>query len=204
MISLLKVLSSFLTQKEADTGQTISVLLPTRINPSRFNMYWVWDLCWNRKKLLHLIEKDPRNRDVMFPYLNGEDLNSRPDQSPSRWVINFHNWPLEQAEMYPDCIKIVREKVKPERDKNNRISRDVNSLVVCLTRRATGLYATIAEMKRVLAIALTSRTLAFTFVPTNIVFSHAVVVIAFDTMSYFAVLQSSCSCGMGFYIMALR
>ena len=36
-----------------------------------------------------LIDKDPRNRDVLFPYLNGEDLNSRPDQSASRWVINF-------------------------------------------------------------------------------------------------------------------
>ena len=31
-----------------------------------------------------LIEKDARNKDVLFPYLNGEDLNSRPDQSPSR------------------------------------------------------------------------------------------------------------------------
>ena len=41
-----------------------------------------------------LIEKDPRNKDVLFPYLNGEDLNSRPDQSPSRWVINFFDWPL--------------------------------------------------------------------------------------------------------------
>ncbi len=53
------------------------------------------------------------------PYLNGEDLNSRPDQSPSRWVINFHDWPLERAETYPDCMKIVREKVKPERDIDN-------------------------------------------------------------------------------------
>jgi len=26
-----------------------------------------------------LIEKDPKNREVLFPYLNGEDLNSRPD-----------------------------------------------------------------------------------------------------------------------------
>jgi hypothetical protein len=41
-----------------------------------------------------LIAKDPRNKDVLYPYLNGEDLNSRPDQSPSRWVINFHDWPL--------------------------------------------------------------------------------------------------------------
>jgi hypothetical protein len=40
-----------------------------------------------------LIEKDPKNKDVLFPYLNGSDLNSRPDQSPSRWVINFFDWP---------------------------------------------------------------------------------------------------------------
>lgn len=44
-----------------------------------------------------LIEKDPRNKDVLYPYLNGEDLNSRPDQSPSRWVINFHDWPLDRS-----------------------------------------------------------------------------------------------------------
>lgn len=44
-----------------------------------------------------LTEKDPRNRDVLFPYLNGEDLNSRPDQSPSRWVINFFDWPLRRG-----------------------------------------------------------------------------------------------------------
>jgi hypothetical protein len=49
-----------------------------------------------------LIDKNPRNRDVLFPYLNGEDLNSRPDQSPSRWVINFFDWPIERAMEYPD------------------------------------------------------------------------------------------------------
>ena len=36
------------------------------------------------------------NKDVIFPYLNGEDLNSRPDQSPRRWVINFFDWPLDR------------------------------------------------------------------------------------------------------------
>ena len=45
-----------------------------------------------------LIEKEVRNKDVLFPYLNGEDLNSRPDQSPSRWVINFFDWPIEKAQ----------------------------------------------------------------------------------------------------------
>jgi type I restriction-modification system DNA methylase subunit len=44
-----------------------------------------------------LISKDSRNKDVLFPYLNGEDLNSRPDQSASRWVINFFDWPLDRT-----------------------------------------------------------------------------------------------------------
>lgn len=44
-----------------------------------------------------LITRNPKNTDCLFPYLNGEDLNSRPDQSPSRWVINFHNWPLNRT-----------------------------------------------------------------------------------------------------------
>ena len=56
---------------------------------------------------------------MLYPYLNGEDLNSRPDQSPSRWIINFHDWPLEHAELYPDCMNIVKEKVKPERERKN-------------------------------------------------------------------------------------
>src|SRR5450759_4388523 len=29
---------------------------------------------------------DPRNADVLFPYLTGDDLNSRPDLSASRWA----------------------------------------------------------------------------------------------------------------------
>jgi uncharacterized protein (DUF433 family) len=41
----------------------------------------------------NLIAKDARNKEVLFPYLNGEDLNNSPTQNPSRWVINFFNWP---------------------------------------------------------------------------------------------------------------
>jgi Helicase conserved C-terminal domain len=74
----------------------------------------------------NLIDKDPKNKDVLYTYLNGEDLNTRPDQSPSRWVINFFDWPLDRdsapksydgpvAADYPDCLAIVVEKVKPER-----------------------------------------------------------------------------------------
>jgi hypothetical protein len=48
-----------------------------------------------------------RSRAIAMCYsltLGGEDLNSRWDQSPSRWVINFHDWPLERASRVPGLL----------------------------------------------------------------------------------------------------
>lgn len=142
-----------------------------------------------------LIEKDPHNRDVLFPYLNGEDLNSRPDQSPSRWVINFHDWPLEQAETYPDCMKIVREKVKPERDllglKADPSAKGRARLWWHYGRNAPFLYATIAGMKRVLVAAIITAHLAPIFRPTNEVYSHKCCIFPLDDWVSYAIVQSN-------------
>src|SRR5262249_43416852 len=43
-----------------------------------------------------LISKRAKNADCLYPYLNGDDLNTSPNQSASRWVINFHDWPLNR------------------------------------------------------------------------------------------------------------
>lgn len=43
-----------------------------------------------------LIARDKKNAEALFPYLNGEDLNSHPQQKASRWVINFWDWPLSR------------------------------------------------------------------------------------------------------------
>lgn len=48
----------------------------------------------NAEKAQALIKKNDKNKEVLFPFLNGSDLNTNPDQSPSRWVINFSNWPM--------------------------------------------------------------------------------------------------------------
>ncbi len=57
-----------------------------------------------------LIAKDERNRQVLFPYLTGDDLSSSYDQSPSRWVINFFDYPLERIDnkewsLLRSCLK---------------------------------------------------------------------------------------------------
>jgi len=44
-----------------------------------------------------LIQGDSKNTEVLFPYINGEDLNSHCEQQASRWVINFWDWPLNRS-----------------------------------------------------------------------------------------------------------
>ncbi|MGW2286098.1 type IIL restriction-modification enzyme MmeI [Streptomyces phaeochromogenes] len=118
----------------------------------------------------NLIQRDPRNKDVLFPYLNGEDLNSRPDCSASRWVINFHDWSEERARSYPEVFATVERDVKPERLKNNRKVRRERWWQYA--ERAPKLYQAIGELDRVLVVALVSRTVMPVTVPTGQVFSH--------------------------------
>jgi hypothetical protein len=63
-----------------------------------------------------LLASDPRYTDVVRPYLVGDDIASRPDQQPSRWIINFGKRSLQDAGEYPLALEIVRARVKPERD----------------------------------------------------------------------------------------
>jgi hypothetical protein len=37
------------------------------------------------------IEADECNAEVLLPYLNGDDVNSGPDNSASRWVIDLND-----------------------------------------------------------------------------------------------------------------
>ena len=110
-----------------------------------------------------LIDRNPSNKDVLFPYLNGEDLNSRSDQSPSRWVINFFDWPLDRESVpegydgpvaadYPDCLAIIEKTVKPERLANN--DRGAREFWWRFLRPRPELYRTIAGMEKVLVLSL--------------------------------------------------
>lgn len=67
-----------------------------------------------------LAREDADYSQVVRPYLTGGDLADDPEQHPSRWIIDFGLSSLEQAKKYPEALAIVRERVKPERDDNNR------------------------------------------------------------------------------------
>ncbi|MEU0078795.1 type IIL restriction-modification enzyme MmeI [Micromonospora tulbaghiae] len=136
-----------------------------------------------------LIVADERYRDVLFPFLNGKDLNSRPDGSASRWVINFHDWSHERAGRYPDCYRQVLEKVKPDRERNNRAVRRERWWQY--GERAPGLYKALAGLDRAIAITRVSSTGMPVLLPTGQVFSDSLAVFATDDPAVLAVLSSA-------------
>ncbi len=143
-----------------------------------------------------LINIDPKNKDVIFPYLNGDDLNSRTDQSPSRWVINFHDWDFEKAIKYKEPFEIVERLVKPERTRKTPngefvLRKPLPQKWWIYADKRPKLYRTIEPMVRVLVINNHSKLPLFSFTEKQYVYSHALTVIALDNFWTLCILNSS-------------
>jgi hypothetical protein len=180
-----------------------------------------------------LIARNPRNAEVLMPYLIGKDLNTRPDLSPSRWVINFRDWPLKREALtlpggakaswvladekqrkawlrtgivppdyadpvaadFPDCLRIVEEKVKPERTLRNPDGTFVQREPMptkwwIYAEKRPALYSSIRELDRVLVIAQTSKTQSPVIV-SKCVYDQKLVVFATDDVAMCGLLASS-------------
>lgn len=153
-----------------------------------------------------MLDEDPKNSEVIFPYLNGSDLNSAPEQRPSRYVINFWDWPEERAKAYRQPYARIVELVKPLREKLNRAK--YRDRWWHYSEAVPNLYHKIGYGKnfdkhpaewdpetkpfeRVLVVTRVSKTLAFSFVAADIVFSDATVVFYLKRYRDFALLQSN-------------
>ncbi len=135
-----------------------------------------------------LIEKETRNGDVIFPYLNGDDLNSRFDQSPSRWVINFGEMSLEEAYNYPDCLEILEKLVKPYRETVKRAHTREKWWLHEHTRKE--LYRAIGGQDRILVHPLTSKYNNLSFYRPGIIFSHMTIILSIQTWWEYSLIQS--------------
>jgi hypothetical protein len=135
-----------------------------------------------------LLDHDPRNADVLQPYVIGKDLNQRPDCSASRWIINFRGWSLGRAEEFPDCIDIVYRLVKPFRDRNNRAN--YRDFWWRYGERRPGLSEALQGLDHVLAMARVSDVILPVRVPNDSVFSEQAVVFALGDFASLALLSS--------------
>jgi hypothetical protein len=67
-----------------------------------------------------LARTDTPYRHVVRPYMIGEDITDSPVQKPRRWIIDFGVMKLEEAMHYPAAMEIVRERVKPVRERTQK------------------------------------------------------------------------------------
>jgi len=160
-----------------------------------------------------MLDADPRNADVIFPYLNGEDLNSDPEQRPSRWVINFWDWPEELARLYEQPWKWIEERVKPERQRRNQrgefvLRKPLPERWWQFGEKRPGLYHAIGRghsfeqhpkdwrsgtkpIPDALVTSFVGKYFSPSVVPNNAVFSHACAVFAVSRPNAFAGLLNS-------------
>ena len=53
-------------------------------------------------EMRRLIEENPRNREAIFPYIGGEEVNTSPTHAYHRYVIDFRDYPLRRNDLGAD------------------------------------------------------------------------------------------------------
>ncbi|MGV9810414.1 Eco57I restriction-modification methylase domain-containing protein [Streptomyces cellulosae] len=138
------------------------------------------------------ISMDQTYAEVLFPYLNGQDVTSHPRHIAERWIINFGERREEQASKYPLAFERVQNLVRPERITKDpeKYPRMVHEWWKFWNARP-GLNAAISELGRCIVVPRVSKVVMPVMVDTGQVFSEQLVVFASDDPAVLAVLASA-------------
>ena len=146
-----------------------------------------------------LIAENPKNAEVIFPYIGGEEINESPDHSHHRYVIDFRDRSEDECRStWPQLINLLGAKVKPERQekKTNGDYKPRSPLPQkwwVHAEKRPALYAAVAKSSRVLACpggTGATKHLSPTFLASNIVYSQTTCVFAFDKGCHLASIHS--------------
>lgn len=135
-----------------------------------------------------MITADQRNSEVLFPYLNGEDLNSSPRMEAGRWVVNFYDRSLEAAQEYELPFHRIKSLVYPERVTNAR--KSIRERWWQYAEKRPGMMAALNDLDRAVVIAQVSKTMMPAMVSTSQVLDAMVIVFATDSFEFMATLSS--------------
>jgi hypothetical protein len=140
-----------------------------------------------------LINTSRRNKEVIFPYIGGEEVNTSPVQAHHRYVINFGQRSEDECRKnWPEVLDIVSRRVRPERSKlgSSSIDRTHKEKWWLFANDRPELQAAIADLERVLINSQVSSHVQFAFVPANMVYGHTANVFPLPTYGAFCILQS--------------
>ena len=144
--------------------------------------------CSPLSEMHRLIAIDARNAQRILRYLGGEELNDSPTQSPHRYVINFGDLSLKEAQTWPDLLAIVEAKVKPYRMTIKDPAGREYWWQYLRTRPA--LAAAKTSVQGVFTLSFVSEHLALARTPKELVEANTLAVFTLDSWAYFCCMQS--------------
>jgi len=136
-----------------------------------------------------LLTSDPRNAEVLRPFINGHEVNNWPDQRPSQTIIYFRAWPIEQARTYEGPFRLVEERMPAARASQNRPSNRDRWWVYGEARPA--LSAKLAHLDRCFIIVRHTKYLAFSAALPSVILSEALKIFTSDRWDLYSVIQST-------------
>jgi len=143
-----------------------------------------------------LIAEIPKNAEVIFPYIGGEEVNSSPTHAHHRYVINFGERCEEECRQeWPELLAILERKAKPARvalPPKNAWNKQVSNKWWLFGADRKELSAAITECDKVLANLFTSQFHSFARIDSDAVFANTLNLYAFPGIEHLAVLQAGC------------
>lgn len=135
-----------------------------------------------------LTEEESQNveKDVIHPYMNGRDLLQKPRNS---LVVDLFG--LAENEVlakYPRAYQWVYERVKPERDQNNRATYRENWWIYGEPRAS--FRPALKNLKRYIATVETAKYRPFLFLDSSVLPDNRIIVVAMDDAYLLGVLSS--------------
>lgn len=138
---------------------------------------------------LELIKENNIYREVILPFLDGQDVNTDPAQQASRLIIFFSDWNREKAESYQIPFRIVKERVYPGRQ--NHSEKRARDYWWQFQRIRSDLYSAISNSGGALVQCIHTKYLTPVFVNPNQIFSHALIIFPSGEFELFSLLQSN-------------
>jgi hypothetical protein len=130
-----------------------------------------------------LIAENPKNLEVIFPYIGGEEANESPTHAHQRYVIDFRGRSEEECRKeWPALMTLLEKKVKPQRQERNpsgeyKLRKPLPQRWWIHGDRRPALYAAIDGQDRVLvtsAAAVSHHMI--NSISSKYVFSHKLIV----------------------------
>jgi hypothetical protein len=151
-----------------------------------------------------MLDLDDKYKNVVFPFIGGNEINSYADNRPACWVVNFWDWPEAKARDYAAAFKTLESQIDPGYDSQGEVRKNWWRFLRArpelhhaigrgrfFAKHPKGWKKDTRSFEKVIVISRgVTKYPAFTFLPNTFAFSEKLYVIADDRHSIFAVLSS--------------